>query len=653
MDRNLILLFNWYFMMNRKTILFLTFFLLLQLYSYADIDSLKLAFGTAINSEERLKIGYKIAKQTISSQPDTAIKYLYAALKDSSENPNSENLGNCLNGLGVYHFNNHNFDSVIYYASRALKICIDNGNPTRGIVSRKNIALAQRSQGDYQQALKSFFEILEFYKSDSNDVRVAATLNDIGNTYLYLKDYQKGIHYQNEALKYIEGYDNDGLRGNIYNSFGYAYSTQWIDDSAIFYYEKSLELKLKSGDIYGIVSARNNLCTQIDYKKKPDKCEECFLELLNDQKKINDSKGIARTYLNLAVSDYYHKKCSLAIKRLDSVAFYLGFSDDIFLKQKYLKQRAKALQNCGKNTLAYLYLDSLMKLNDSIFEFQKQKEIFELDAKYKTQQKEENIKMLEAKNELTIIKVQKQRWQISFLIFFLVIFIGGGTLAFFLLKQRQRKLKELAILKMREEERVRIARDMHDEIGSGLTRISFMSEQIKLQKDFDRNFEGISKVIEQSRNLSKNLREIIWAIDPTNDKLSELLFYMHDYINEFSDNTAIRCNVDFPDDVADIEVASEIRRNLFLALKEILNNIAKHADAETVEIKFCLKNKLGVLVVEDNGKGFDQKTIKKGVGLGSIKTRTEKLNGVFKLNSKINKGTIIKLKQMTLNTTKV
>ena len=615
--------------------------------SFGNTDSLRSEFNLISNPDAKMKIAYEIAKKTMYSQPDTTTKYIYSALKDSSAVPKSENLANCLNVMAVYHFNIHNFDSVIYYASRGLKIFIDNGNPGGGIRMRKNIALAQRSQGEYQQALKSFFKILDFYKNDSNDVRVAATLNDIGNTYLYLKDYQKGIHYQNEALKYVEGQDNNRLKGNIYNSFGYAYSAQGIDDSAIFYFEKSLKLKLKSGDIWGIVSARNNICTQIDHKEYPKKHKDCLLALLKDQKRINDSKGIARTYMNLAVSDYYHKKCSLVIKRLDSAAFYLAFSDDIFLKQKYLKQRAKALRKCGEDRLSYLYLDSLMKLNDSIFEFQKQKEIIELDTKYQTQQKEENIKMLEAKNELTTIKVQKQRWQISFLIFFLITIVGGGTLVFFLLKQRQRKLKELAILKIREEERVRISRDMHDEIGSGLTKISFMGEQIKLQNT-DKNSDGIAKIIKQSRLLSKNLREIIWAIDPRNDNLPEMLFYFRNYVNDFCDNTNINCTISFADDIEGFEIASDIRRNLFLVLKEILNNIAKHADANNVNVSFYLENNLGFLIVEDDGKGFDETIVRKGLGLDSLKSRTKKLNGILNINSSMNKGTKVSLEQMIL-----
>jgi len=637
----------------KKLLLVIIYSSLLSILSYANTDSLRVEFNSVSKPDARMRIAYEIAKITISSQPDTAIKYLHAAIKDSTLIPQSINLGKCLNAIGVCHFNKDNYDSVIYYSSRALKIFLHNDDPAGGIKMRKNIALARRNLGDYQSALNSFYNILDFYISDSNNIRVAATLNDIGNTYSYLKDYHKSIQYQHEALEYLIKESSYNLKGNIYNSLGYAYGALGKTDSAIIYYETSLELKLLGGNIYGITNTRNNLCTMIDYKEYAEKCEDCLLSLLKDQKRINDTKGIARTFINLSLSNSYYNNCFLALQRLDSAAYYLSFSDDIFLKQEYFKQYARSLKRCGKNALAYNYLDSLMQLNDSIFEFQKQKEILEMDTKYQTRQKEEDIKMLETENALKELKVHNQRWQISFLIFFFVIFLGGGIFSFFLLKQRQRKLRELAILKMREKERIRIAHDMHDEIGSGLTRISFMSEQIKPNIDKETNKAGISKIIHQSRNLSKSLREVIWAIDPGNDTFAELLFYLRDYINEFSDNTAINCKINFPEDFEDFEVLPEIRRNLFLALKEILNNIAKYAQSDSVLIEFYVKNRRGFLTVTDKGIGFDEDSVQKGLGLESIKQRAQKLGGVFKLDTKENRGTTISLHEIELNTTKM
>ena len=640
--------------MNKKTILIVAICsFLISPNLFSNQDSLKTVLNTSISSEEKLGIAYEIAKLTLFNKPDTATKYLFLALEDSAQNSWSINLANCLNAIGIYYFYRSQYDSTIYYSSRSLNIFIHNGDTASSIKPQKNIALAQRSKGDYKLALTSFFKILAFYKTIKNSSKIAATLNDIGNTYSYLEDDRQAIKYQYEALTYLESETNHRLEGNIYNSFGFIYNNLGKVDSAIMYYEKSLLLKQKSGNLYSIINTRNNICTLIDFKKDPKKCEDCLLELLKDQRKVDDLQGLARTFLNLSVQYSYYNECDRAIRNFDSTAHYLSFTDDIFFKQHYFEFYSKTLKQCGKYELAYKYKDSLLILNDSIFQFQKQKEIFDLDTKYQTQQKIESIKMLETKNANNKLKVEKQRWQIFFLIFSLITFVGGGILFFFLFKQRRQKLEELAILKMREKERVRIARDMHDEIGSGLTRISFMSEQIKLLSATDKNTEGISKVIEQSRNLSKNLREIIWAIDPGNDKLSELLFYLRDYVNDFSSNTEISCKIEFPEDFEEIVLAAETRRNIFLALKEMLHNITKHANADVVYVSFYLSNNLGLLIVKDDGCGFNEESVKKGLGLESIKLRAEKLGGLFKLESKINHGTTISLEQIILNTTKV
>jgi len=627
----------------------------LSLFSFGNLDSLKTAFHAEKNAEKRLELAYEISKKTISSNPDTTAWYLFTVFKDSAKYPKSTNLAKCLNVMGIYYFYRSQFDSTIYYASRAIGISLRNNDTASSIMPRKNIALARRSLGEYNLALNEFFEVLEFNKTQQNIRNIAATLNDIGNTYSYLKDYTEAKRYQYEALKYLNIEPNPGLEGNIYNSLAYNFDKLGLVDSAIVYYEKSLILKEKGGNIYSIIITRNNLCILIDYKNKPEECEKCLLELLKDQRKANDSKGVARTLLNLSVQYRYYNDCDRAIGLLDSTRYYLSLANDIFLKQRYFEQYAKTLHKCGATELAYQIKDSLLRLNDSIFALEKRQELLELDTKYQTRQKTENIKMLETENANAKLMVQNQRWQILVLILFLVTIIGGGIFFFYTIKQRQKKEREIALIKMRETERVRIAHDMHDEIGSGLTRISLISERLMQESSQKKNLDtdGISKIIKQSRTLSKNLKEIIWAIDPSNDKFSELLYYFRDYIYDFSSNSNIECTIDFPDDALDFEVASNTRRNLFLALKEILNNTAKHANAKNVAVKFYFENNAGFLSVSDDGDGFDLDSVKNGVGMDSIKSRTEKLGGTINIETILNKGTTIILSKLALITTKV
>jgi len=370
------------------------------------------------------------------------------------------------------------------------------------------------------------------------------------------------------------------------------------------------------------------------------------------------------SFINMSVAYDHQNDFSNAVRSLDSAGYYLSFSEDIFLKQEYLSSYIKTLRKCGNIPLAYSLQDSLLRLNDSIFEFQKQEALLELDAKYQNLSKSDSIQVLERENISNLLKVKSQKWQISFLIILVISILGGGGFTFYYFRQRQIKNRDLAIAQMREEERIRIARDMHDEIGSGLTRISLMGEQLKMLGS-EKNKIDIGRITSQSRELSGNLKEIIWAIDPSNDKLDELLFYVRDYIYELFADSEIRTDLEFPEDIPDLIVGSEVRRNLFMALKEILNNIMKHADAGSVSVTFQLENndlgrpgdrKAGIRAtfkVSDNGKGFDAATVKKGMGLDSIRSRTEMLGGKLVLETNPGEGCTFILKEIVINTTKV
>ncbi len=635
------------------TILVLSIFLFGASHNgFSNIDSLKRSFHGMENGQERLATAYLIAKKTLFKDPDTTLKYLSIVLKDSATYEASDAMANCLNALSVYYFNKSQFDSTIFYANKAYGLYAVTGNKTKLMAPLKNEALARRHQGEFESALLVFFEILEFYKKENKTNKIASTLNDIGNTYTYLKDNKQALKYQSEALNYLKDAPNPRLEGNVLNSIGYTYDQMGHEDSAIAYYERSLVFKKQSGNIYGLTITLNNICTKIDYHKEAEKCESCYRELLAEQRKIHDSKGIARTFLNLSVLFSAHAKCELALLNLDSARYYLAFSDDLFLKQKYFKLYAKTLNTCDQGLLAYQYMDSLVKLNDSIYASEKRKELLELDTKYQTLQKTESINRLQIENANSQLEVQKQRWQISFLMIFLISLAGGAVFLILYIRQRQQKLKEVALVKMREAERIRIARDMHDEIGSGLTRISLISEQLRMSDDPQRTLEGpVTKIISQSRNLSKSLKEILWAIDPSNDTLSELVFYLRDYVYDFSDATQNECTLDLPDDDLDQEVSVEIRRNLFLVSKEILNNVAKHAQASQVEFILQHKENIVSLQITDNGCGFDLEQYKAGIGLESIRIRSEKIGAQCEIQSETGKGTTVLIHGIQLNTT--
>jgi len=200
-------------------------------------------------------------------------------------------------------------------------------------------------------------------------------------------------------------------------------------------------------------------------------------------------------------------------------------------------------------------------------------------------------------------------------------------------KQRHMLEKQQAI----EKERTRIASDMHDDLGAGLSSIRFLSEKVKQNPSVDLAKNEISKIANISGELVENMNEIIWAMNEKNDTLEDLLFYTRSYAKEYCEENQLHCLTEFPEDIPTIFVSGEARRNIFLTIKESLHNIVKHSAATEVELKVSVEQQLTVMI-KDNGQGFNLAHVEKpssGNGLKNMKRRIESIGGEFNvLNGK-------------------
>lgn len=235
-------------------------------------------------------------------------------------------------------------------------------------------------------------------------------------------------------------------------------------------------------------------------------------------------------------------------------------------------------------------------------------------------------------------------WFRGFIILGIVIFIGF-IIRNYELKKIRKQIEELKQQKAIEAERSRISRDMHDEIGSSLTQIAIMSElavrESTDKKEINLKLQNIS---EKSREVIDSIGEIIWAMNPKNDTLENLIWYVREYTSRFMEAAFVSVVFNIPNEIPIIKLSAEIRRNIFLIIKEILNNIIKHSGATKTELSFIIKNNIYELIINDNGKGFDINSNRKfGNGIVNIKKRVEDCNAEFDLNSTVNKGTTFRI----------
>jgi signal transduction histidine kinase len=213
------------------------------------------------------------------------------------------------------------------------------------------------------------------------------------------------------------------------------------------------------------------------------------------------------------------------------------------------------------------------------------------------------------------------------------------------LKQEAKKQeyeKEIAVLRAQQDERIRISADMHDELGSGVTSIRLLSE-IAMQKTKQQPLSEISKISYSANELMSKMNGIIWSMNPGNDTLNSMLAYIRSNASEYLANLNMDYHISIPTDIPQVEISGAKRRNVFLVVKESLNNILKHAHATKVEIVVTYNHNLEIKII-DNGKGMDKEKINEfGNGLKNMQRRMENIGGTFAIASENGTTVILRL----------
>jgi signal transduction histidine kinase len=216
-------------------------------------------------------------------------------------------------------------------------------------------------------------------------------------------------------------------------------------------------------------------------------------------------------------------------------------------------------------------------------------------------------------------------------------------------RRLHRQLEELERQRAVERDRARIAKDIHDDLGAGLTQITLLSELARREPPAQAGAH-LERISDSARRLTRTIDEIVWAVDPQHDTLSGLMDYISAYTEDFLRTAGIRCRMDMPTELPPLHMPAELRYNLFLALKEALNNVVKHSRATEVRLGLRLENKGFTVVIEDNGQGL--KTVRDngngerlvaGHGLPNLEKRLAAVGGRCMVQSAPNQGTRIEL----------
>jgi ligand-binding sensor domain-containing protein/two-component sensor histidine kinase len=222
--------------------------------------------------------------------------------------------------------------------------------------------------------------------------------------------------------------------------------------------------------------------------------------------------------------------------------------------------------------------------------------------------------------------------------FKLMIPVAVGLVLFAWYRFRMAQLREI------ERLRVQIAADLHDDVGARLTKVAMVTEFMERETaPTDKSKPHVENIAKTTREVIQAMDEIVWTINPKNDTLDNLANYIFQYAQEYFQNTGVRCRMDLPPQLPYYPLSTEERHNLFMAVKEALNNVLKHARASEVRISLAVEDSVLRIVVTDNGCGFILNGSHNGDGLNNMKERLARIGGRLDLQSEEKSGTRVEM----------
>ncbi|MCX6928509.1 MAG: histidine kinase, partial [Verrucomicrobia bacterium] len=247
---------------------------------------------------------------------------------------------------------------------------------------------------------------------------------------------------------------------------------------------------------------------------------------------------------------------------------------------------------------------------------------------------------------ITVLPPFWQTWWFLSLTTLTVLGMVVGSVHYVSTQRLQRQLAVLRQQEALEKDRARIARDIHDQVGASLTQLSLLGELIESDKDDPEEVAGHARQIEQTAlETTRALDEIVWTVNPSNDTLDGLITYVCKYAQEYLAVAGLRYRLEAPPQLPGTSISPEVRHNVFLAAKESITNVVRHAQASEVSLRLRLEPASFTLEIEDNGRGLgglDPKAAQTRNGLRNMRKRMEDIGGAFYMGPASERGTLVR-----------
>ncbi|WP_456438234.1 tetratricopeptide repeat-containing sensor histidine kinase [Psychroserpens sp.] len=590
------------------------------------------------------------AMSLYKNDPQKALLVLEKALQISKKNRNHFQIAKSKNNLGIVHRDLGAFEKAMQLSTEAL----NTNDSILKASAYNNIGVVNRNLAKYDEALINYLKALEIYQAKQMKSDIATTFNSIGLVYSYNGINKKAIEYHLKAKEIFETLDNKKGISEVYNNIAIIYANDGDLEKALDYFKYSLQIETMLKDKKGIAESVNNVGAVYYYMSEIDSALVYFRKSLTIEKSIGDMAGISASYNNLA-------NVLIETGRLNDTKTYIDSAMYFAEKSKIAVDIESALHNYSayyeaKNDTktALSYFKELSVFRDSLFSVETNKKIAELEIEYQTERKEKEILSQRADLAEQNLELNEKNTQILGLGVLAVILSLLGYLFYSQQRLKNRQLKkdnELkdALIKIEtqnrlQEQRLRISRDLHDNIGAQLTFIISSLDNLKYGfKLPEKLSDKLKSISEFTTTTIYELRDTIWAMNKSDISLEDLQSRISNFIDKANLATE-QIKFKFNSNISDIEsfkLTSLQGMNLYRIIQEAINNAIKYSDAKHITIDFNCKEKQIKVDITDDGKGFDLNSTLMGNGINNIKKRAHEIKGEVEILSQVNKGTTI------------
>jgi two-component system sensor histidine kinase UhpB len=560
-----------------------------------------------------------------------ALQYYLRSLEIDEELGDKLDLAFSNNNVGMVYAYQKDFAKAISFYKKANSLCTEVGHKECMAGTNTNIAKLLKQQGHLPEALEYYFGSLKIFEEIGHAGQIGATAGNIGTLYHDLGEYELAHQYYTTAL-------------NQAKSVGDQHSTAIALSN----------LGSLNRDMHRYPEANAQLSESIVLLKQSgmrDLLQDTYLRLsMLDSMMGNFNDALTHYKLHIAIKDSIQNEAS--VKALSEVRekYESEKKDKEIVKLENEKNLSEWQVKIKSEHLArvqseqqQMYIQNQMQLQQiSLLDKDKKLQDLELEKKeasmtaqeIETRQQEAQLIVLKQQNEIKNLRIIKQRQVLWYSITGFVL-VGLIATLYYLQYQARQKLK-LQML------RNKIASDLHDEVGSTLSSISIFSEVAQQQSK--EVIPLLNTIRDNSRKMLEAMGDIVWTINPENDQFEKIIVRMRNFAFELLGARKIEFEFIADEDVSQLKLPMEVRKNLYLIFKEASNNLVKYSEANKAYFSVTEEKGWLTMVISDNGRGFNLAEAVSGNGLESMKHRAKDIGAMLHIQSQPGKGTSIELK---------